>query len=106
MQSMRGTLILMLAAATAGGCRSRTADLGMSDSAFVQVMGELKVVADAPIITEPVRAQRRDAVLRRRGVSAEQLEKLSATLAAHPRHARLLWSAIEAKAVSLSLPPK
>ena len=104
MQSVRRTLILIVVAA--GGCKSRTADLGMSDSAFVQVMGELKVVADAPNITETVRAQRRDAVLRKRTVSAEQLEELSATLAAHPEHARLLWSAVEMKAVKLSQPAK
>jgi hypothetical protein len=105
MQSVRGTLILILVA-LAAGCRSRTADLGMSDSAFVQVMGELKAVADAPIITETVRAQRRDAVLRKRSVSAEQLEQLLATLSAHPEHARLLWSAVEVKAMKLMQPAK
>lgn len=104
MQRLRGILIVMLIGAAA--CRSRTADLGMSDSAFVQVMGELKVVADASGITEPVRAQRRDAVLRKRSTSAARLEQLSATLSAHPQHARLLWSAIEVKAVTLSQPAK
>ena len=104
MQRLRGILIVMLLGAAA--CRSRTADLGMSDSAFVQVMGELKVVADAPGITEPVRTQRRDAVLRKRGMSAVRLEQLSATLSEHPQHARQLWSAIEMKAVKLSQPAK
>lgn len=84
------------------GCRSRTADLGMSDSAFVQVMGELKAVADGPNATTDVRAQRRDAVLRKRGVTADQLENLSATLAAHPQHAKRLWAAIDAKAFALT----
>ena len=69
-------------------CRSRTADLGMSDSAFVQVMGELKAVADAPNVTGPLRAQRREAVLRKRAVTAAQLEKTSTELTAHPAHAR------------------
>jgi hypothetical protein len=81
------------------GCRSRKADLGMSDSAFVQVMSELKVVADYPNLTPAVRAQRREAVLRKRRVTADQLEKLDATLASHPNHAKLLWAAIEQKAV-------
>ena len=80
------------------GCKGRTADLGMSDSAFVQVMSELKGVADAPNVAEAVRAQRRDAVMRRRGVTAEQLEALTDELNAHPQHAKLLWSAIEVKA--------
>ncbi|MCC7053032.1 MAG: hypothetical protein IT355_07165 [Gemmatimonadaceae bacterium] len=92
----------LLAVLVLGGCRSRKADLGMSDSAFVQVMSELKVVADEPKITPDVRAQRRDAVLRRRGVSAAQIEGLSTTLTEHPRHARDLWSAIDLKAMKLS----
>lgn len=92
---MRGLLLILVALA---GCRSRKADLGMSDSAFVQVMSELKVVADYPNLTPAVRAQRREAVFRKRGVTADQIEKLDATLAAHPNHAKLLWQAIEQKA--------
>jgi hypothetical protein len=92
------SLVLLVLA----GCRTRTADLGMSDSAFVQVMGELKAVADVQTVTPAVRAQRRDAVLRKRGVTADQLEKLSVTLGAHPQHAKRLWSAIDAKAFALT----
>jgi hypothetical protein len=94
--------IVMVLALGLAGCRKKNADLGMSDSAFVQVMGELKFVADAPDVTDAVRAQRRDAVLRKRGVSAAQLEKLSGTLTAHPQHAKRLWSAIDLKAFNLS----
>jgi len=103
--SMRSRITLLLLA-TALGCRSQTADLGMSDSAFVQVMGELKFVADEPNISDPVRAQRRDAILRKRQVTAVQLEKLGATLTAHPTHARSLWNRIDLKAQSLGKPPK
>jgi hypothetical protein len=84
------------------GCRQRTADLGMSDSAFVQVMGELKYVADLPDVTNEVRAQRRDAVLRKHGMSADQLEKLGGSLTSHPQHAKRLWSAIDLKAFNMS----
>lgn len=84
--------------ATMTACRSRTADLGMTDSAFVQVMSELKAVADEPNVSDALRAQRRDAVMRKRAVTAAQLEGLSAELSAHPQHARRLWGAIEAKA--------
>ncbi len=90
---------MLLAVCVLAGCRSRKADLGMSDSAFVQVMSELKVVADYPNLTPAVRAQRRDGVLRKRGVTAAQLEQLDATLASHPNHAKVLWAAIEQKAV-------
>jgi len=93
---MRGGLLVVIMLA---GCRSRKADLGMSDSAFVQVMSELKVVADYPNLTPAVRAQRREGVLRKRGVTAAQLEQLDAELTSHPNHAKLLWSAIEQKAV-------
>lgn len=100
MRNLRRPLILALLLLT--GCRSRTADLGMSDSAFVQIMGELKAVADVQTVSPEVRAQRRDAVLRKRGVTADQLEKLSATLGAHPQHAKRLWAAIDAKAFALT----
>ena len=94
----RITVVLLMSVA---GCRKANADLGMSDSAFVQVMGELKFVADAPDVSNEVRAQRRDAVLRKRGVSAQQLEKLSGTLTSHPQHAKRLWAAIDLKAFKL-----
>lgn len=92
------TRLALLCLLAVPACRSRTADLGMSDSAFVQVMSELKEVADAPSLTSEVRAQRRDAVLRNRKVSAEKLESLSSELTAHPQHAKRLWAAIELKA--------
>lgn len=97
MQSVSVMLLVALA-----GCRQRNADLGMSDSAFVQVMGELKYVADLPDVTNEVRAQRRDAVLRKHRMSADQLEKLGGALTSHPQHAKRLWSAIDVKAFSLS----
>jgi len=90
---------MVLVVIVLAGCRSRKAELGMSDSAFVQVMSELKVVADYPNLTPAVRAQRREGVLRKRGVTAAQLEQLDAELTSHPNHAKLLWSAIEQKAV-------
>lgn len=99
MPSSRILIVLLLAALA--GCRQRNADLGMSDSTFVQIMGELKFVADQPDVTNEVRAQRRDAVLRKHAVSADKLEKLGSTLTAHPQHARRLWAAIEQKAFSL-----
>lgn len=88
------------------GCRGRKADLGMSDSAFVQVMTDLKVVADAPNVPDAVRAQRREAVLRKRGVTAAQIEELGNELTAHPQHAKQLWSAIEVKAMQETPRPK
>jgi hypothetical protein len=94
--------LLLLGLISLGACRSRKADLGMSDSAFVQVMAELKAVADDASITEVVRGQRRDAVLRKRGVSAAQIEGLAPTLTAHARHARDLWAAIDMKAMRMS----
>jgi hypothetical protein len=96
---LRFALLILL---TLSACRRRTADLGMSDSAFVLVMSELKAVADANNVTPAVRAQRRDAVLRKRGVTAAQLEKLTPELTAHPQHARRLWAAIDVKAMKLT----
>jgi outer membrane protein W len=98
--------ILLLAFLSLAGCRSRTADLGMSDSAFVLVMSELKVVADESELSNEVKAQRRDAIMRKRGVSAKQLEGLAATLTAHPNHAKKLWAAIDMKSLALVQKPK
>jgi hypothetical protein len=94
------TLTLALALPVAG-CRSRTADLGMSDSAFVQILGELKVIADAVDTPPEVRAQRRDGVFRKYKTSAAQIEKLGPTLASHPQHAKRLWIAADQKANAL-----
>jgi hypothetical protein len=108
-RSMSGTTlrILLLATVAIAGCRSKTADLGMSDSAFVLVMSELKVIADeGPTTDNAIKAQRRDAVMRKRGVSAKQLEALGATLTAHPNHAKKLWAAIDMKALALTQPAK
>lgn len=93
------THFALLALVSLIGCRSRTADLGMSDSAFVLVMSELKVVADDPVANETLRGQRRAAVLRKRSVTAAQLEKLSSELSRHPAHAKRLWLAIETRAM-------
>jgi hypothetical protein len=98
--SRKAALVAALAVGLSA-CRSRTADLGMSDSAFVTVMSELKVIADAPDLTPTVRQQRRDAVFRNRGVSAAQIEALGTELTAHPQHARQLWAAIDVKTEKL-----
>jgi hypothetical protein len=83
------------------GCQNRRADLGMSDSAFVTVMSELKVIADLPDLSPTVRAQRRDAVFRNRRVTAAQIEALGPELTAHPTHTRQLWTAIDVKTAQL-----
>jgi hypothetical protein len=98
---LRVSLAVALTAIILTGCESRRADLGMSDSAFVTVMSELKVIADLPDLSPAVRAQRRDAVFRNRGVTAAQIEALGTELTAHPSHARQLWAAIDVKTEQL-----
>lgn len=98
--------VLMVGLLALVACKSRRADLGMSDSAYVQVMSELKVVANATGITEALRAQRRESVLRKRGISAAQLEALVPSLTAHPVHAKELWTVIEQKALDAEKPGK
>ena len=55
--------------------------------------------ADDPVANETLRGQRRAAVLRKRSVTAAQLEKLSSELSRHPAHAKRLWLAIETRAM-------
>lgn len=94
-------VIALLAALAAAACKPAPADLGMSDSAYVQVMAELRVVADQPNVDKGLRAQRRAAVFRKHGVDAARLERIAAELEREPQRAADLWRRIDDKAATL-----
>jgi hypothetical protein len=95
--------LFLITAATAvvAGCAGRDADLGMSDSTYVNAMSDLKAVADDPKLSEPLRRQRRDAIFRKYALGAEQFEKASDALSGKPEHAMRLWRAIDSRAMKL-----
>src|SRR5918993_106736 len=71
---------------TAGGCRHR-ADIveGVSDSAFVATMVELRRLGTAAPTDSGASAAERARVLQRRGLTATQFERAAAALADDPR---------------------
>ncbi|MCU0625365.1 MAG: DUF4296 domain-containing protein [Gemmatimonadaceae bacterium] len=85
----------------AAACRARGVDLGMQDSTYVQILTELRGVADPADLSPALRASRRDAVFRKHGVTAAQLEEASARLAADPERAAALWKRVDEKAAAL-----
>ena len=102
--TQRFTLVLALmltAIAPAGGCRRRAEIIeGVSDSAFVATMAELRRLdASAATTTDSAaRASARAAVLQRRGLTRVQLERAAAALADDPKRAQELFAAIDSAA--------
>ena len=79
---------LALCAALAG-CRDRSA--GAQDSTFIATMAELRNIDR----TAPTDSAARAAVLRRRRISADSLERVARTLSRDPARASRVWMEIE-----------
>lgn len=82
-------------------CKPKPADLGMSDSTYVQVLAELRQVGDQSGVPPALRATRRDAVFRKHKTTAEAIEAASAALTADPSRAAELWRKVDEKAAAL-----
>lgn len=93
--------LLALVLVALAGCAREAADLGMSDSTYVQVLAELRQVGDQANVAPALRATRRDAVFRKHKVSPAALEAASAALAAEPTRAAELWRKVDEKAAAL-----
>ena len=98
-------LVVLIGLGSAAGCRRSELATGVSDSAFVAVMADLKRVQDAPGIDSAQRAARRDSVLQSRGLTPAQLEAAALQLARNPGRAQTVWQAIQQRA-SEPTPPK
>jgi hypothetical protein len=68
---------------------------GVSDSAFVKVMGALRQLPVGGDTDSASRNRRRDSILRANGLSAAQLESAAVSLSADPKRASAVWRAIE-----------
>jgi hypothetical protein len=95
----RPVLVIALVALVA--CARGPAELGMSDSTYVQVLAELRQVGDQAGVAPALRATRRDAVFRKHKVSPQAIEAASAALAAEPQRAAELWRKVDEKAAAL-----
>jgi hypothetical protein len=102
---MRPLFVLAAATVAAAGCRPRDSTR-VSDSTFIATMVDLRRLPTAGAGDSAVRA----AILRRRGVTAAALERAARDLAADPKRAARVWSAIEQRetpptAPSMPTPP-
>ncbi len=96
----RALAAALAAALVVAGCgRPAAADLGMSDSTYVDVLSRLRAVADAPDVDSTTRAARRAAVLRSAKLDAAALERASRALVADPERATTLWRRIDERAM-------
>lgn len=68
---------------------------GVSDSAFVSTMAQLRRVQNDASLDSAARAAARAAVLQGQGLTAAQLERAAAALAADPDRATDLWRRID-----------
>jgi len=87
-------LIVLVFLGSVAGCRRSQLVTGVSDSAFVAVMADLKRVQDAPGIDSAQRAARRDSILQSRGLTPAQLEAAAQQLAQNPGRAQTVWQAV------------
>ncbi|NUO65374.1 MAG: hypothetical protein HOQ11_12365 [Gemmatimonadaceae bacterium] len=83
----------LLLACVVCGCRKGDIVPGVSDSAFVATMAELRRI-DAPPSDSAASAARRR-VLQQRGLTGDQLERAGRALAADPDRATALFEAIQ-----------
>ena len=99
-----GRALLVLAGLAA--CRRAELPGGMSDSAFVATMAELRRVNEDRAVDSAARARRREAVLLRRRVTPEQLEQAAEVLANDPARASAVWQAIDRRVAEPDAPPE
>ena len=86
------TLLTQLAV---GGCQRDAVFTEMSDSTFVQTMVALRKLPVGGVFDTANRNRQRDAILRRFGVTAVQVESTAVRLANDPERASEIWRAIE-----------
>ena len=78
----------------------------MTDSTFVRTMVELHRVESDSTIDSMMQDSVRRIVLRRNGVSVEELDRAARALAAEPAHATAVWREIESRSRRIYRPPQ
>ena len=86
--------LALILALGAGGCQGREIVAGVDDSTFVRTMAALRQVQGDSTIGDAVRRVRRDSVLKRNRVTADQLERAARALADDPPRAEALFQAV------------
>ncbi len=88
------------------GCNRGELISGVTDSTYVATMAELRRLRQHPGPDSTHNAAARAAVLQRRGLSPEQLERASTVLAQDPDRAVTLWQRIEEHALDTAATPQ
>lgn len=89
----------VLLACAIAGCTKHEIVPGVSDSAFVATMADLRRIQNGPGDSAS-EAAKRQRVLQQRGLTGDQLERAAAALAKNPARASALFEAIEKRAVN------
>ncbi|HEX2779345.1 MAG TPA: hypothetical protein VHM30_07590 [Gemmatimonadaceae bacterium] len=89
----------VLLACAITGCTKHEIVSGVSDSAFVAAMADLRRIQNAPGDSAS-QAATRQRVLQQRGLTEAQLERAAEALAKEPARATALFEAIERRAVN------
>lgn len=78
-----------------GGCERGRSSTGVSDSAFVATMSELRIIQESATLDSAGRDSARRQVLQSRGLTPEALERAARALAANPARAAELAQSID-----------
>jgi hypothetical protein len=76
-------------------CRRDEIISGVSDSAFVGAMAELRRVQNDMSLDSARRKMARDSVLQGRGLTPDEMERAARALGRDPNRAAAIWQAIE-----------
>ena len=95
--------VVLLASA---GCRRDEIISGVSDSAFVATMADLRRVQNDASLDSARRKMARDSVLQRRGLTPAEVERAARALARNPDRASAIWQAIDRRAEEPVEPPQ
>jgi hypothetical protein len=90
----------MVLACAVVGCAQRDIVPGVSDSAFVATMADLRRLEDTPPDTI-ARAAARRRILQQRGLTVEQMDRAGRALANDPGRAASIFDAIQKRAVNV-----
>jgi len=92
----------LIAVAAITGCQRSRSSNGVSDSAFVAVLADLKRVQGAVGLSPSQRAASRDSILQIHGLKPAQLEEAAKQLAENPARAQTVWQAVQQRAADTS----
>ena len=93
LRSAHAVAALVMLASVA--CRRDEIISGVSDSAFVGAMAELRRVQNDMSLDSARRKMARDSVLQGRGLTPDEMERAARALGRDPNRAAAIWQAIE-----------